>query len=1445
MSTRLVAVTASALFTLGAIVQIWTFQLGLTFMLLGLCGILTSALLLLRSIQRRLMKHDRFFEQHRSLSVQNKSETAKYGSSLMRRTDRILEELKRIEDSPGTAKPTVMPQSSKTPATSTSEETSRHNSAPVSSQSNSTPVPAKPSPHTKSAVGFSDNVPLEPVARELEASIAHMWNELGEITRPDAILRKNENRIREFSTRGQQLATQIADSAILLNKLPNIPPRSPGLSLSPIPNRVLYCVHATPEFHSNGYAIRTKGVAEGLADNGKRVRVVGRPGYPWDVRGINHPLLERQLQTVNGVEYVHLPSPGVDTLPKSQYTQIAADALVREALEFRPSIIHAGSNSQTALIALIAARRLGLPFVYEVRGLWEVTYAATHAGWESTERYALDRDLENLVVSEADSLATITRQLGSELISRGADPARISIVSNSVDVTHMTPLLKDPSYELVPGLKGVPLVGFAGSLVEYEGLDLLIEAMAILKARGIECHAVVAGSGSHERALKELTHAHKLDDRVHFLGRIPHSEVRKLLASLDVVVCPRHSNTVTELVSPIKPLEAFAAGRVVLMSNVEPQLDLSCDGDIAPIFAADDPNALAAELTRLLDDEDLRRDYERRARLWVGDNRTWTEVSKELLVAYSNAADTLRDHFEQRREVKNLADLNVALVDSDPGIFNISAACNTIDIKSDEVTFRSLLSTQAVDVLVIGPTLRPNCSPRDYVSIAQTARSLGIKTIVVSTEDSHTQKLNNELFGLIDHYAVVTNSVASVSQNMDARYSTPTSTILDAFDPHEISPLRATHDRRGPTVLEDSIPPSPVMDIARAHGLTILASADNQLDLSARFATTLRRFENANDLNANVAASMAVLRSTAAAEDRTSAIIGSLGCVELLVDDTTDLDALDSTLFQLTTQPLERAEAGWESIRRHHRKGTISRALTDLVRAAGISVAYRALPAYAVIFDEISRDKILDLIGQTVPPTALVLPNLIALDDNLAEQIAARGIVVETEIPESIDFIGHPRTVTDVNYYEDLLIASRFADCKQVRIAPIDETNPRLASLTNIDSHQGTVVLERTNASTTDDNDVAVLVHRSEAPDHLSQDDDATETFEQEQAPSSAYAARHTVLIAGHDLKFAGGIEKSLRNKGVDVLLDKWTFHNSHDESKSLELLAAADVILCEWGLGNAVWYSTHKAHNQRLVVRAHSQEIKTQYLQNIDHDNVDAYIFVNEIVRDNAVLFHGVPIEKTCIVPNYVDTERLHRAKTGTAAKTIGFVGSVPKSKRIDLAVDIFEHVLAVDTEFRLIIKGKTPLDYPWMKNRPDELAWYQRTFDKIDQINRKFPDAVVFEGHTEDMPDWYTRIGTVLSTSDFESFHYTIADGAASGARPVVLYWPGAELIYPRNWITPTVEQAAAAIVQGELDTFDASFIDNNYGLGLVTRSIYSLLFPDPNTGSDKEIVESSTES
>lgn len=278
-----------------------------------------------------------------------------------------------------------------------------------------------------------------------------------------------------------------------------------------------------------------------------------------------------------------------------------------------------------------------------------------------------------------------------------------------------------------------------------------------------------------------------------------------------------------------------------------------------------------------------------------------------------------------------------------------------------------------------------------------------------------------------------------------------------------------------------------------------------------------------------------------------------------------------------------------------------------------------------------------------------------------------------------------------------------------------------------------------------------------------------------------------TILFAGHDFKFLrdviGAYEK---DHNYLVLKDHWQGHTKHDATQSRQMLSQADIIFCEWGLGNVRWYSQNKRPGQKLVVRIHLQENQVpQYLKEANLDNIDKLIFIAPYRYEEFVELHNLPREKCKLVFNTVDCKRFSRLKHDEAEFTLGFIGMVPWRKRFDRALDIFESLWKIDKRFRLRVKGKTPHDYPWMKqpNFVNEFTKYEEQEKRIEEAPWK--NNVIFDGHGDDMPEWFQGIGYILSTSDFEGSHQAVAEGMASGAIPIILPWAGAETVYPKKYV------------------------------------------------------------
>lgn len=295
------------------------------------------------------------------------------------------------------------------------------------------------------------------------------------------------------------------------------------------------------------------------------------------------------------------------------------------------------------------------------------------------------------------------------------------------------------------------------------------------------------------------------------------------------------------------------------------------------------------------------------------------------------------------------------------------------------------------------------------------------------------------------------------------------------------------------------------------------------------------------------------------------------------------------------------------------------------------------------------------------------------------------------------------------------------------------------------------------------------------------------------------------VVVAGHDLKFANGLIAELRVRGHEVRVDTWTGHARHDAEASRALAAWADVVHCEWSLGNLVWHSRHARPDTRLTARTHLQEAATDFPARVRHEAVDAWVFVAEHVRAQVVRDTGLDPARTRWIPNAVSLP----GPTWSAAHpvdpaqrfTLGLVGVLPERKGLDRALDVLAALRAEDPRFRLRIRGHRPEEVDWLRGRPAAQAYY------ADQRRRMAGDpaltgAVTWDPHGPDMASWYASVGTVLSTSTFESFHFTLPDGAAHGRLPRSLAWAGADLLYPAEWLAPDTAGLAAAVREATRD-------------------------------------------
>nr|WP_067297774.1 TIGR04063 family PEP-CTERM/XrtA system glycosyltransferase [Marinobacterium profundum] len=290
----------------------------------------------------------------------------------------------------------------------------------------------------------------------------------------------------------------------------------------------------------------------------------------------------------------------------------------------RPDIIHAHSPALNGVAALHAARKASLPLVYEVRAFWEDAAVNLGTSSEGGMRYRLTRALETHVLKRADAVTCICHGLRQDIIARGVPAQRITTIPNAVDLEQF-PLLIGKSADILQlhSLSDQPVIGFIGSFYEYEGLDILIQAVAKLRATLPHLRVLLVGGGPQENALKQLACDLDVKDQIIFTGRVPHQDVPRYYSVLDALVYPRKSMRLTELVTPLKPMEAMAQGKPVLASDVGGHKELITHGENGYLFAANNPAALASALESMFLHTTSDESLVARGREFVEQERNW------------------------------------------------------------------------------------------------------------------------------------------------------------------------------------------------------------------------------------------------------------------------------------------------------------------------------------------------------------------------------------------------------------------------------------------------------------------------------------------------------------------------------------------------------------------------------------------------------------------------------------------------------------------------------------------------------------------------------------------------------------------------------------------------------------------------------------------------------
>ena len=397
---------------------------------------------------------------------------------------------------------------------------------------------------------------------------------------------------------------------------------------------ILFAVHNSFPYDKAGYAVRTDNIATALQNNEIKLTIATRAGYPWDLQKHREVGNNSKNDCVNGINYIRLDDKektfkkGAD----SNYISIYAEGLVKEAKKLDVTIIHGHSNYLNGLAAVEASNILMIPSVYEIRGLWHVTRLTKDPNYKYGGMYDYEQEMVTGTARASDAVITISHALKKLIVSWGINENKVHVIPNAVNISLFRPQEKNISLIQKFGLEDQFVVGFIGSLTTYEGLTELVLAVDALIIEGFNIALLIVGEGD-EKVKLEKTASSK---NIIFTGRVDFSDVEQYYSIFDMCAYPRNDYEVCRYVPPLKPLEAMAMKKPIVVSNMEPLLEIVQDKFNGLVCKADDVDSLKDAITALYNNKNLREELADNAYTWVTENRSWDLVAKKYVDVYNS-----------------------------------------------------------------------------------------------------------------------------------------------------------------------------------------------------------------------------------------------------------------------------------------------------------------------------------------------------------------------------------------------------------------------------------------------------------------------------------------------------------------------------------------------------------------------------------------------------------------------------------------------------------------------------------------------------------------------------------------------------------------------------------------------------------------------------------------
>lgn len=385
--------------------------------------------------------------------------------------------------------------------------------------------------------------------------------------------------------------------------------------------RVLHVLNHSLPTH-DGYVFRTLAILKGQRAAGFDTFHLTTPRH----EGARYAEEEVEGWHFHRTLYQPDAAPRIGGLRELHEMAATARRLAQLAGDLRPDLLHVHSPVLNALPALWVGRRRHIPVVYEVRALWEDGAVDHGTSREQSVKYRLSRAAESFALRHADAVTTICQGLKGDIVSRGIAPDKVTVVANGVDVElFQSGGVADEALRERLGLGGCFVLGYVGSFYGYEGVDLIIDAVAALAPRMPRLRALLVGGGMQDEFLRARARQLGVADKVLFVGRVPNAEVNQYYNLIDFLVYPRKSMRLTELVTPLKPLEAMAQGRLVVASDVGGHRELIEDARTGLLFKADDVTALTALVEKYASRAEETAQIRAQARRYVVEERRWQD----------------------------------------------------------------------------------------------------------------------------------------------------------------------------------------------------------------------------------------------------------------------------------------------------------------------------------------------------------------------------------------------------------------------------------------------------------------------------------------------------------------------------------------------------------------------------------------------------------------------------------------------------------------------------------------------------------------------------------------------------------------------------------------------------------------------------------------------------